>query len=47
MEKPTLYKKVPLVDVRSRQTFQLSLDEKTAVSNAVNKFFELFKSKHL
>lgn len=47
MEKPTLYKKVPLSDVKTRDTSVLSSDEKTAVSNTVNKFFELFKLKHL
>jgi hypothetical protein len=47
MEKPTLYKKVPLSDVRTRDTFELSTEEKSSVANTVNKFFELFKIKHL
>lgn len=47
MEKPTLYKKVPLSSVKTRDTYLLSADEKASVSNTINKFFELFKLKHL
>lgn len=47
MEKPQLYKKAPLSDVRNRNTFVPSTDELTSVNNTISKFFELFKLKHL
>lgn len=47
MEKPTLYRKVPLSDVRTRSTYELSSEESTSITTTVSKFFELFKEKHL
>lgn len=47
MEKPILYKKIPLTDVKTRDTFELLETEKINVSNTLSKFFELFKQKHL
>ena len=47
MEKPTLYKKIPLSSVKSRETFSLSTEEETSVNNTISKFFELFKQKHM
>jgi len=47
MEKPTVYKKISLSSVKSRDTFTLSTEEKEGVDNTISKFFELFKLKHL
>lgn len=47
MAAPTLYKKKSLNDVRNRTTTALTSDETTRVNTVVNKFFELFKAKHL
>jgi hypothetical protein len=47
MEKPTLYKKIPLKDVETRNSVSLSADEQQRVNDTINKFFELFKDKHL
>jgi hypothetical protein len=47
MKNPTLYKKISTVDVQNRTTQQLSAGEVTQVNETVNKFFELFKIKHL
>jgi hypothetical protein len=47
MENPTLYKKVPLSDVKNRNTSVLSEDEKISSNNIINTFFDLFKQKHL
>lgn len=47
MAKPTLYKKKPIQDVKNKVRGPLTADEKTSVNLAVNKFFELFKAKHL
>ena len=47
MEKPTVYKKIPLSSVKTRDTFTLSPEEETYVNNTISKFFELFKLKHL
>jgi hypothetical protein len=43
---PQLYKKKSLNDIRNRPTSSLSDSEKTRVETVINKFFELFKSKH-
>lgn len=47
MAAPTLYKKKSVAEVNSRSTYELSADEKTRVNTVVNKFFDLFKAKHL
>ena len=47
MANPTLYKKKPIVDVRSRTTTPLTSEEKTTVKSTVVKFFDLFKAAHL
>jgi hypothetical protein len=47
MEKPTLYKKESMSDIKVRPVEPLSIDEKTRVTNTINKFFELFITKHL
>lgn len=47
MANPTLYKKKPIVDIRNRDTTQLTDTEKAEVNTTISKFFELFKSKHL
>ena len=47
MANPTLYKKKSITDVRSRQTENLTADEKTRVDTVTQKFVELFKAKHL
>lgn len=44
---PPLYKKKALNDVNSRTTSQLTTQEKQRVENVINKFFELFITKHL
>jgi hypothetical protein len=43
---PQLYKKKSLNDIRNRPTSSLSDSEKTRVETVIDKFFELFKSKH-
>lgn len=43
---PQLYKKKSLNDIKNRPTSSLSDSEKTRVETVINKFFELFKSKH-
>ncbi len=47
MAKPTLYKKVSIQSVQSRSRGALSADEKTRTNAVINRFFELFKAKHL
>lgn len=47
MQKPTLYKKIPIAEVENRKTSQLSQSEKTQVNQTITKFFELFMNKHL
>lgn len=47
MEKPILYKKIPLVDVETRNSVSLSSSEQQRVTETIDKFFELFKAKHL
>ena len=47
MSNPTLYRKKSLNDARNRTLASITSSEKTQVSNAINKFFELFALKHL
>lgn len=47
MSNPSLYKKDSLTNIKNRNTSPLTTDEKTRVNVVVNKFFELFKNKHL
>jgi hypothetical protein len=47
MEKPAVYKKKAITEVQSRQTQTLSVEEKTKVTQTINKFFELFIKKHV
>jgi len=47
MANPTLYKKKPINDVRTRNTFELTSDETTRVNNVVSKFFDLLKAEHM
>ena len=47
MEKPTLYRKKSISEIENRQTYELTDSEKTQVTQTINKFFDLFKSKHL
>lgn len=47
MEKPTLHKKLPLIDVKKRKTQSLTEEETSMVNETINKFFELFTDKHL
>jgi hypothetical protein len=47
MSNPSLYKKETLTNVKNRNTSSLNTDEKTRVNVIVNKFFELFKNKHM
>jgi len=47
MAKPTLYKKKSLQDIKSRPTSQFTADEITEVNSTIDRFFELFKTKHL
>lgn len=47
MANPTLYKKKSIQDVKARATSSLTADELTRVNTVVNKFFELFKLKHM
>ena len=42
MEKPTLYKKVPIVDAMNRSSRSLTASEQTQANTIINKFFELF-----
>jgi len=47
METPELYKKIPLSDVKVRNSKSLTTTEKERVDETINKFFELFIKKHL
>jgi hypothetical protein len=47
MAAPTLYKKREIDDIRNREIHSISNSEKTQTDLIVNKFFELFKIKHL
>lgn len=47
MEVPKLYKKIPLSSVHIRNSQELSSSEQQRVSESIDKFFELFKDKHL
>jgi hypothetical protein len=44
---PPLYKKKALNDVNNRTTSPLTAEQKDRVENVINKFFELFITKHL
>jgi hypothetical protein len=44
---PILYKKKSLEQIKSRNTYQLTNDEKQRVQTVIGKFFELFLNKHL
>lgn len=44
---PPLYKKSALNDVNNRTTSQLTTEQKERAQLVVNKFFELFITKHL
>lgn len=46
MDKPTLYKKVPVSTVTSKTTSSVSAEELTTARNTLTKFFELFLAKH-
>lgn len=46
MAGPTLYKKKTIEQVKNRNTYPLTAEEKTRVDAVVNKFFDLFKSKY-
>jgi hypothetical protein len=47
MEKPNLYKKKALNEIRIRKTFTPTEEELNRSKHVINKFFELFKNKHL
>jgi len=47
MAKPTLYKKTSIQTYQQRTRESLTVDEKTKIKETVDKFFELFKLKHL
>ena len=47
MKKPTLYKKQNINNVRNRTTEEPSSSEVTSINSTINKFFELFKLKHM
>jgi len=47
MANPSLYKKKPVVDIRNRNTVNLTNEENSEITNTVSKFFQLFKAKHL
>lgn len=44
---PSLYKKKALNDVKNRTTSQLTPEQTQRVQTVINKFFELFITKHL
>lgn len=44
---PPLYKKKALTDINNRTTSQLTIEEKQRVQTVINKFFELFITKHM
>lgn len=46
MAGPTLYKKKTIEEVKNRNTFSLTPEERIRVDNVVNKFFDLFKAKY-
>ena len=47
MAAPTLYRKREIDDIRNRDMESISSSEKEQTDLIVNKFFELFKAKHL
>lgn len=47
MAKPTLYKKTSIQTYQERTRESLTVDEKANTKATVDKFFELFKLKHL
>lgn len=47
MENPPLYRKKSISEIENRQTYELTDLERTQVTQTINKFFELFKVKHL
>lgn len=47
MANPTLYKKIPNNNLRNRQVTTPNAAEDARMSAVIDKFFELFKAKHL
>lgn len=47
MEKPALYKKVPLKEVNNRGSINLTVEEDTQIRATLARFFELFIAKHM
>ena len=47
MTNPSLYKKIQIASVETRNTSPLNQTEKTQVNQTVTKFFELFIAKHM
>jgi len=47
MANPTLYKKVDASELQNRNTFSVTESDKSAIDSTINKFFSLFKEKHL
>lgn len=47
MAKPTLYKKISIQTYQERTRESLTVNEKTKTKQTVDKFFELFKAKHI
>jgi hypothetical protein len=46
MDKPTLYKKRPIVDIMNRGVRPLNSDEQSQANTIINKFFQLFIETH-
>jgi hypothetical protein len=44
---PPLYKKKAVQDVKNRTTTQLTSNQEERVQTVINKFFELFITKHM
>lgn len=47
MANPTLYKKIDNNTLNSKVTTIPTDDENTRIDTVINKFFELFKAKHM
>jgi len=47
MANPTLYKKVDASELQNRNTLSVTDLEKSSMDSTINKFFSLFKEKHL
>ena len=47
MVNPTLYKKINAAELQNRNTFSATDLEKSSIDSTINKFFSLFKEKHL